>query len=122
MCDRSMDHFFNINCETTLNDIKGFAISTAFFIVCKQSCASAEKPIYGSNGFSADSSLCKAAEHSGSVTKTATGIYAAVNVSGMKKEFEGGVKNSVVGESKKYDADTIWFTISPYSSSCPMEV
>lgn len=118
-----MESLFAVGCETTLNDLKGFATDTGFQISCTNSCKGTTVPVYGHANYSAESSLCKAAEQMNAFVTTPSGTkISIINVSGFDNLFKSGAANGVISESKKYVSNVPKFSPNKFSTMCPMEV
>jgi hypothetical protein len=119
--DVDMQQFYSVGCDTSLNDLRGFVVNTGFFIQCVESCKSSEAIVIGNHdGFASESSLCKAAEQQGALTKTPSGlVMSVINVTGFKANYDSSSKNGISSTDKKYSVPVTFFSASPFTPTCP---
>ena len=121
--DRGKKNFSSndIECDTNLrsNKFSNYEIYTNLRLICPRSCSSDKSPIYGTGIYTDNSSICKAALHSGIIKDSDGGVIQVIIESG-KKDYIGSTRFSIesLDYSKEWDRS---FRIIKYNPYCPVD-
>lgn len=120
--DLQPPEFIKVGCDDDLNVMRNYVQNSTFFVECPNQCKMANKPIYGSGTYSADSSLCKAGAHSNALKLIPRrGYVMLVNV--VYEQFYKAMKNAgIKSEEKKLRTKGMAFIPSSHSVICPQTI
>jgi hypothetical protein len=118
---KKLNSSFEIDCDTNLKSelFSNFEINTNLRLVCPAGCASDTSPIYGTGIYTDNSSICKAALHSGFI-KDSLGGTVEVNVEPGRKNYNGSTKYNI--DSLDYSEE--WsrsFRVKKFNPYCPID-
>ncbi|XP_077997735.1 uncharacterized protein LOC144450866 [Glandiceps talaboti] len=96
------------NCEHQSTDVCDSSAATVCRVRCPAGCASASRNVWGTGYYAGDSSLCKAAVHSGVITNAAGGVV-DVSFRDGDSSYTGSTRNGVTTTSYGAWSVTFWF-------------
>jgi len=110
-----------IECNTNMraSEFSGLDIFTNLRMVCPRNCSQDKSPIYGSGIFTDNSSICRAAIHSGTI-KDAVGGIVEVIIEPGQNAYKGSPRHGI----DSLDWSEKWvksFRINQYKPYCPID-
>lgn len=114
-----------IGCEVTLSNLgQTFIPNTITLIECESSCQMANKEVYGGPIYDGNSSICKAAVHSGAIKNIGGKVKLLVLPPGTasnNSDTKNGVKSSIKPKKDEEGAGgTFGFSFEEFRPECPI--
>jgi len=102
----------SLNCRDSFSNTKKFddilvKPGTKIDIICPESCVNTDAPVYGSNIYSKDSSLCKSAYHSGLINSS--GGRVTISIDNPIDSYTSSLRKGIKSEGRSYSEYSITF-------------
>lgn len=113
--------FVNLECDSNIRSdaFRNLEIFSHLRFVCPRNCSVSKSAVYGSNIYTDNSSICKAAVHAGAIKDSDGGIV-ELGVQPGRTNYKGSNKHNVetLDYLEKWDRS---FTVSKYQPYCPID-
>lgn len=118
---KAIKNFIDVECDGHLrtDTFSSYEIFSNIRMICPSDCAKEKAPVYGSGMYTDNSSVCRAAIHSGAIIDTEGGIV-EVRIEPGKKNYLGSSRHNI----ETLDNPSSWdrsFSISKYDPYCPID-
>ena len=118
---KSVKNYIDIDCDSHLRTdaFSTYEIFSNLRMICPSDCAKVKAGVYGSGIYTDNSSLCRAAIHSGALIDSEGGII-EVRIEPGKKNYLSSTKHNV----ETLDFPSMWdrsFNVSKYNPYCPID-
>jgi hypothetical protein len=113
--------YINLECDSNIRSdaFRNLEIFSHLRFVCPRNCSISKSAVYGSNIYTDNSSVCKAAVHAGVINDSEGGIV-ELGVQPGSTNYKGSNKHNVetLDYLEKWDRS---FTVSKYQPYCPID-
>lgn len=118
---KTSKNYIDVDCDGHLRTeaFTSYEIFSNLRMICPSDCSKIKAPVYGTGVYTDNSSVCRAAIHSGAILDSDGGIV-EVRVEPGKKNYIGTTKHNI----ESLDNPSPWdrsFTVQKYNPYCPID-